>query len=151
MIDKLAHDEFCQKVKNNEIIWGVKIFWTDIFYVSKFLAILVYFLILLLFLIPSLIVLYYAHSNSYWFLIFVIPIFVSSLSGIPGFNLIDIFLWFLIFVISVIMSLILGISFYSIGLIPVICFITSSFIKGMTMDEVENRLIDSPEKYHFEK
>lgn len=149
MNQKLFHDEFCQKLSEKKIIWGVNNFWISIIYVSKSLASLVYFLFLLLFFVSSLPVIYFTFFDSYWYLIFFIPVFFACLSGNPNLNLIDVTFWCLIFVVSGISSLIFRSDFYRIGWIPVVCFILSSVIKGTALVEVENQLIDSSEKYQL--
>ncbi|HQU85408.1 MAG TPA: hypothetical protein PKY59_19865, partial [Pyrinomonadaceae bacterium] len=67
-----------------------------------------------------------------------------SLSGKPNLNLLHIIFWLIVCLFTIIFSFIFWVDFYKVGLMPLICFIISSAIKGMTMVEVENRLMISP-------
>nr|HQU83695.1 hypothetical protein [Pyrinomonadaceae bacterium] len=77
---KISHDDFCKAIKNNEITWGVNNL-LSLIYVSKFLAVFVFFLLFLLFSFFSLPILYFGYSETPWFLIFLLPVFFASLSG----------------------------------------------------------------------
>ena len=149
MNEEFSHDEFCEKLKNDEIICGVNNFWISLIYISKFLASIVFFLIFILFFVSTLPIFYFSYYESNWFLISLLPVFLACISGKSNLSLIDIGLWFLIFIISAICSLIFWNDSYRIGLLPMICFIISSVITGVTLVEVENRLTNSSETYRL--
>lgn len=143
MNQEISYTEFCRKIKDNEIIWGINNLWLSIFYVSNFLATVLYFSIFLLLLLSALPIIYFANIESYWFLIFLIPVLIGSLAGNPNLNFIDIIFCLFIFIISAVLSAIFGYGFYKVGWLPVICFIISSIIKGVVINGVEREIVDN--------
>jgi hypothetical protein len=144
---KISHEEFCRKLKNNEIVWGINNFWFSIFDIFKFRAVFIYFLFFLLFVFSILPIVYFAYSESFWFLILVIPVFSACLSGSAGLSMPDLAFWFSFFLISAACSIIFGYDFYRVGILPFFCFFISSAIKGMIIQDVENKLVNSSEIY----
>lgn len=151
MTVNISHEEFCEKTKDHKTIWGVNNFWLSIIYALKFQAAIIFSLFFFLFILSISPILYFAYSQTSWFLIFVIIVFIAILWGKPNLNLVNLAFWFIIFLISGLGSVITGYEFYRIGFIPLICFFISSALKGIILGDVEKKLITSTEVYQLLK
>jgi len=144
----MTHKEFRGKVKGNEILWGVDNFWFSLAHIFRFSVIWIYLIFISLMAVSSLVVFYFAYNESYWYLIFIIPTLIGCLSGTSNLNLFEIFIWFLPFLLSLVMGYISGLDFYKVGWIPLVSWIVSGVIKGITMTKVEDKLVESEEIYN---
>ena len=145
---ELTHDEFLEKTRAKEVLWGVRGFFRPVLLVlgpGGLLRVLAFTLLLLA---PALgFGLYCVWSAHYTELVWMLPIALAFLMSRPDPNAIELCLWVICALIGQVCATFFGPVHLVAGLLPGLAWFCFCALKGTTMVAMREHLHESPETY----
>jgi hypothetical protein len=144
----MEHDEFVEKTRGDEIVWGVRGFLRPVFYVwgTGGLAVVVAMSILVL--TPALGFGVYCFSHhKYVAMAWALPAVLAFIAGKPNLNCIAGSVWVICALVGWVLSIFFGPYHLVGGLLPGLTWFLAGALRGTTMVSMGDRLRESPEAY----
>jgi hypothetical protein len=144
----MEHDEFVERTRNNEILWGITGFFRPVALAWGTGGLVAVVAGSLLAFAPALVFgVYCVLHQEYAALAWALPTTLAFMVGVPNLNCIAGFPWVICAAIGLVLTFFFGPLHLVGGLLPGLTWFLSGAVKGVTMVSMESRLHESPKAY----